>query len=132
MHQILKSVIAFFNLEIHNIMSRRGRRGRSRTSLPEAPSERYVEHTLRSKDASMNQPPAKPSRVADPGGGTLTMDQVIQIVTAANHQTRESPEEQMGMIECALKLRAKTYDGTCNPEAGYLWLDRVRVLVIIW
>ena len=61
----------------------RGRRGRSRTSTPEAPLERNVEHTPRSKDASMNQPPVEPSRVVDPGGGTLTMDHVIHIVTAA-------------------------------------------------
>ena len=74
MHQILKSVTEYFNLEIQNIMSGRGRRGQSRTSAPEAPPERYVEHTLRSEDDSMNQPPAEPSRVADPGGGTLTMD----------------------------------------------------------
>ena len=39
-------------------MSRRGCRGQSRTSAPEAPLERYVEHTLRSEDAFMNQPPA--------------------------------------------------------------------------
>ena len=83
MYQILKSVTKSFNLEIHSIMSGRGRRGRSRTSAPEAPLERNVEHTPRSEDASMNQPPAEPSRVADPGGGTLTMDQVIQIVTTA-------------------------------------------------
>ena len=56
MHQILKSVTEFFNLEIHNIMSGRGRRGRSRTSAPEAPLERNVEHTPRSENASMNQP----------------------------------------------------------------------------
>ena len=73
----------------------------------------------------MNQPPAELSRAADPGGGTLTMDQVIQIVTAATHQAREPPEEQRGMIECAQKLGAKTYDGTGDPEATYLWLDRV-------
>ena len=82
MHQILKSVIEYFNLEIHIIMSGRGHRGRSRTSAPEAPPERYVEHTPRSEDASMNQLLAEPSRAADLGGGTLTMDQVIQIVTA--------------------------------------------------
>ena len=64
-------------------MSGRGRRGQSRTSALEAPPERYVEHTLRSEDASMNQPQAEPSRVADSGGGTLTMDQVIKIVTVA-------------------------------------------------
>ena len=74
MHQLLKSVIEYFNLEIHNIMSGRGRRGRSRTSAPEAPSERYVEHTLRLEDASMHQPSIEPSRVADLSGGTLTMD----------------------------------------------------------
>ena len=106
-------------------MSRRGRRGRSRTSAPKAPPERHVEHTPRSENASMNQPPAEPSRAADLGGGTLTMDQVIQIVTATTCQVREPPEEQRGMIERALKLGAKTYDGTGDPEAAYLWLDRV-------
>ena len=92
-------------------MSGRGRRGRPRTSAPEAPLERNIEHTPRSDDASMNQPPAEPSRSADPGGGTLTMDQVIQIVIAASYQLREPLEEQRGMIERALKLGAKTYDG---------------------
>ena len=74
-------------------MSGRGRRGQSRTSAPDAPPERYVEHTLRSEDASMNHPQAEPLRAADPGVGTLTMDQVIQIVTAATRQTRESSED---------------------------------------
>ena len=74
-------------------MSRRGCRGRPRTFAPEAPPERNVEHTPRSKDASMNQPPAKQSRAADPGCGTLTMDQVIQVVTAATRQLREPLEE---------------------------------------
>ena len=46
MHPILKSVTKSFNLEIHNIMSGRGRKGRSRTSAPEAPLERNFEHTL--------------------------------------------------------------------------------------
>ena len=58
-------------------MSGRGHRGQSRTSAPEAPLERNVEHTPKSEDASMNQPPVEPSRAADPSGGTLTMDQVI-------------------------------------------------------
>ena len=74
MHQILKSVTESFNFKIHSIMSGRGRRGRSRTSAPEAPPERDVEHNPRSENASMNQPPAEPSRAADPVGGTLTMD----------------------------------------------------------
>ena len=60
------------------------------------------------------------------------MDQVIQIVTAATRQTWESSEEERGMIERALKLGAKTYDGTSDLEVGYLWLDRVSVLAIIW
>ena len=77
MHQILKSVTESFNLEIHSIMSGRGRRGRSRTSAPEAPPERYVEHTPRMEDASMHQPPVEPSRAADPRDGTLMMDQFI-------------------------------------------------------
>ena len=29
-------------------------------------------------------------------------------------------------------LGVKTYDSTGDPEAGYLWLDRVSVLAIIW
>ena len=74
-------------------MSRRGRRGRPRTFASEAPPERNVEHTPKSEDALMNQPLAKPSRAVDLGGSTLTMDQVIQIVTAATRQLREPPEE---------------------------------------
>ena len=58
-------------------MSGRGRRGQSRTSASEAPPERYVEYTLRSEDALMNQPPTESSKAANPDGGTLTMDQVI-------------------------------------------------------
>ena len=131
MHQILKSVIKYFNLDIHSIMSGRGHRGQSRTSAPEAPPERYVEHTLRSEDASLNQPLAEPLRAANSGVGTLTMDQVIQIVTAATRQTRESSEDQRGMIEHALKLGAKTYDGIGDLEAAYLWLDRVSEIYAV-
>ena len=79
----------------------------------------------------MNQPSAEPSRAVDPGGGTLTMDQVIQIVTAATHQTWEPPNEQRGMIKRALKLGAKTYVGTDDPEAAYLWLDRVSEIYAV-
>ena len=101
-------------------MSGRGCRGRPRTSALEAPSKRNVEHTPRPEDASMNQPQAEPLRAADPGGGTLTMNQVIQIVTTATRQPREPPEEQRGMIECALKRGAKNYDGIGDLEAAYL------------
>ena len=112
-------------------MSGRGRRGRPRTSALEAPLERNVEHTPRSKDGSMNQLPTEPSRVADLGGSTLTMDQVIQIVTAATRQLRGPSEEQRGMIKRALKLGAKTYDGTGDPEAAHLWLDRVSEIYAV-
>ena len=54
MYQILKSVTKSFNLDIHNIMYGRGRRGQSRTLSPEALLERNVEHTPKSEDASMN------------------------------------------------------------------------------
>ena len=112
-------------------MSGRGLRGQPRTSAPEAPPERNVEYTPRSEDASMNQPPAEPSRASDLGGGTLTMDQVIQIVTAATHHAWEPPEEQRDMIERALKLGAKNYDGTGDPEEAYLWLDRVSEIYTV-
>ena len=53
------------------------------------------------------------------------MDQVIQIVTAATYQARKPPEEQRGMIERALKLRAKTYEGTSQSsrKKGKKWTD---------
>ena len=35
------------------------------------------------------------------------------------------------MIERALKLGAKTYDGTGDPEAAYLWLDRVSEIYTV-
>ena len=79
----------------------------------------------------MNQPPAEPSRVANPRGDTLTMDQVIQIVIAATRQPREPLKEHKGMIERALKLEAKNYDGTSYPEAAYLWLDKVSEIYAV-
>ena len=81
----------------------------------------------------MNQPSTEPSRAADEGSGTLTMDQVIQIVTTATRQPREPPEKQRGMIERALKLGAKNYDGTGDLVAAYLWLDRVsEIYAVMW
>ena len=35
------------------------------------------------------------------------------------------------MIERALKLGVKTYDGTGDPEAAYLWLDRVSEIYTV-
>ena len=112
-------------------MSGRGRRGQSRTSAPEAPPERYVEHTLRSEDASMHQPPAEPSRATDPRGGSLTMDQLYRLLQQLPSNTGVSRRAE-GHDRTRSKLGVKTYDRTYNPEAAYLWLDRVSVLAIIW
>ena len=35
------------------------------------------------------------------------------------------------MIEHALKLWAESYDGTSDPEAVYLWLDRVSEIYTV-
>ena len=35
------------------------------------------------------------------------------------------------MIKRALKLGAKTYDGTDDPEATYLWSDRVSKIYTV-
>ena len=35
------------------------------------------------------------------------------------------------MIERSLKLGAKTYDGTGDVEAAYLWLDRVSEIYTV-
>ena len=35
------------------------------------------------------------------------------------------------MIEHSLKLGAKNDDGTSNPEAAYLWLDRVSEIYAV-
>ena len=59
------------------------------------------------------------------------MDLVIQIVIAATRQPLEPLEEYRGMIERALKLKAKNYDGTGDPEAAYLWLDRVSEIYTV-
>ena len=34
-------------------------------------------------------------------------------------------------MERTLKLRAKTYDGTGDPEAAYLWLERVSEIYAV-
>ena len=123
-------------------MSGRGRRGQSRTSAPEAPTKRYVEHTLRSEDATMNQPPsagqAGPSRPPEGAQvpGLFTAEQVAQIAqivaiaTSQQSQPTQPPreviEEPGRSIERVHKLGVKPYDGSGDPEAAWLWLDRVN------
>ncbi|KAH7571756.1 hypothetical protein JRO89_XS04G0133600 [Xanthoceras sorbifolium] len=73
----------------------------------------------------MNQPQAGPFRAAEGVGGNFNEEQVAQIIIAALRQPREAPEEQRCTIERASNLRAKPYDGSGDPEAALLWLDRV-------
>ena len=68
--------------------------------------------------------------------GLFTAEQVVkiaQIVAIATHQqsqppppTREVLEELGRSIERVQKLGAKPYDGNGDPEAAWLWLDRVN------
>ena len=130
-------------------MSGTGCRGRPRRAIPEA-FERVavsegVEHKVGSTIASMNQPPA--AGQAGPSGppeeaqvsGLFTTEQVAyiaQIVAIATHQQpqlqppppppREVPKESMRSIEREQKLGAKQYDGSGDPKATWLWLDRVN------
>ena len=113
-------------------MSGRGRRGCSRTFAPVAPPERYVEHTLRSEDALMNQSPSRTIegrkpwwRYLDDGLGYIDCYSSYPSATGVSRRAK-------GHDRMRSKLGAKTYDGTGDPEAGYLWLDRVSVLAIIW
>ena len=130
----------------YSTMSGRGRRGRPRRVIL-AVSEHPVvperdEHVVGSTTASMNQPPvvgqAGPS--GSPEGaqvpGLFTAEQVAQIaqiVAIATCQqslppspTREVLEELGRSIERVQKLGAKPYDSSGDPEASWLWLDRVN------
>ena len=127
-------------------MSGRGRRGRSRRVIPAVPECPAVpmrdEHVVGSTTASMNQPPvagqARPSRPPEGAQvpGLFTVEQVAriaQIVAIATRQQsqptlppREVIEEPGRSIERVQKLGAKPYDGSGDPEAAWLWLDRVN------
>ena len=127
-------------------MSGRGRRGRPRRVIP-AVSERPVvpgrdEHVVGSTTAFMNQPPA--AGQAGPSGppegaqvpGLFMAElvaQIAQIVAIATRQQSQPPpqprevlEEPGRSIEREQKLGAKLYDGSSDPEAAWLWLDRVN------
>ena len=127
-------------------MSGRGRRGRLRRVIP-AVSERPEvperdEHIAGSTTASMNQPPAAgqagPSAPLEGAQvpGLFTVEQVAQIaqiVAIATRQQSQPPppprevmEEPGRSIERVQKLGAKPYDGSGDPEAAWLWLDRVN------
>ena len=127
-------------------MSRRGRRGRHRKVIPAVPKRPEVperdEHVVGSTTASMNQPPAAgqagPSRPPEGAQvpGLFTVEQVAQIahiVAIATRQQsqltpppREVIEEPGRSIKRVQKLGAEPYDGSGDPEAAWLWLDRVN------
>ena len=127
-------------------MSRRGHRGRLRRVIPTV-SERPVvpvrdEHVVGSTTASMNQPPAagqaEPSRPPEGAQvpGLFTAEQVAQIAKivaiATRQQSQPTPppreviEEPGRSVERVQKLGAKPYDDSGDPEAAWLWLDRVN------
>ena len=127
-------------------MSGRGRRGRPRRVIPTVFERPAVperdDHVVGSTTASMNQPPA--AGQAGPSGplegaqvsGLFTAEQVAQIaqiVAIATCQQSQPPlpprevHEELGRsIERVQKLGAKPYDGSGDPEAAWLWLDRVN------
>ena len=127
-------------------MSGRGRRGHPRRVIP-AVSERPAvlerdEHVVGSTTASMNQPlvagQAGPS--GPPEGAQVpelvTAEQVAQIaqivVIATCQQSQPTPPPREVMkepgrsIERVQKLGSKPYDCSGDPEAAWLWLDRVN------
>ena len=127
-------------------MSGRERRGRLRKVIPAVPERPVIpvrdEHVVGSTTASMNQPPvagqAGPSRPPEgaqvPGLFTVEqVSQIAQIVAIATRQQsqptpppREVIEEPGRSIERVQKLGAKPYDGSGDPEAAWLWLNRVN------
>ena len=127
-------------------MSGRGRRGRPRRVIPEAHERPTVpereEHVVGSTTASMNQPPvagqagpsAPPEDAQVPGLFTAEqVAQIAQIVAIATRQQSQPPppprevmEEPGRSIERVQKLGSKPYDGSGDPEAAWLWLDRVN------
>ena len=100
------------------------------------------EHVVGSTTASMNQPLA--AGQAGPSGppegaqvpGLFTAEhvaQIVQIVAITTRQQSQPPlpprevmEEPGRSIERVQKMGAKPYNGSGDPEAAWLWLDRVN------
>ena len=127
-------------------MSGRGRRGCPRRVIP-AVSEHPVvperdENVVGSTTASMNQPPAigQAGPSGPPEGAQVLrlftvelLAQITQIVAIATRQQSQPPpppievlEEPGRSIERVQKLGVKPYDGSGDPEATWLWLDKVN------
>ena len=127
-------------------MSGRGSRGRPRRVSPavfERPAvHERDEHVVGSTTTSMNQPPVvgqagpsgPPEGAQVPGLFTAKqVAQIAQIVAIATRQQsqptpppREVLEEPGRSIKRVQKLGAKPYDNNGDPEAAWLWLDRVN------
>ena len=127
-------------------MSGKGRRGRPRRVIPKALEHSAVherdEHVVGSTTASMNKPPAAgqagpfgpPERAQVPRLFTVEqVAQIAQIVAIATCQQSQTPppprevlEEPRRSIERVQKLGAKPYDDSGDPEAAWLWLNRVN------
>ena len=140
--QSIKQLIFF----LYSTMSGRGRRGRPRRNIPEVfecpEVPKKDDHIVGSTTASMSQPPAAgqagpsrpPERAQVPGLFTAEqVAQIAQIVAIATRQQsqptpppREVIEEPGRSIERVQKLGAKPYDDSGDPEAAWLWLDRVN------
>ena len=127
-------------------MSGRGHRGLPRKVIPKAFERPTVPerdgNVVGSTTVSMNQPPAAgQARPSGPTGGAQVPElfiveqvaQIAQIVAIATLQQSLPPpppkevlEEPRWSIERAQKLGAKPYDGSGDPKAAWLWLDRVN------
>ena len=124
-------------------MSGRGRRGRPRRVIPIVSEHPAVperdEHIVGSTTASMNQPPV--AGQAGPSGpqegaqvpGLFTVEHVAQIVAIATRQQPQPPqpprevmEEPGRSIKRVQKLGANPCDDSGDPEAAWLWFDRVN------
>ena len=144
-YEVIQSIkkLTFGN---YSTMSERGRKGRPRRVIPEAPERPTVperdEHVVGSTTSSMNQPPAtgQAGPFGPPEGAQVprlfTVEQVAQIaqiVAIATRQESQPPpplrevmEEPGRSIERVQKLAAKPYEDSGDPEAVWLWLDRVN------
>ena len=145
-YQVIQSIKQLIFLGNYSTMSERGRRGRPRKVIPAVHERPAVpmrdEHVVGSTTASMNQllatGQAGPSRPLEGAQvpGLFTVEQVAQIaqiVAIATRQQSQPPpqpkevmEEPGRLIERVQKLGTNPYDGSGEPEAAWLWLDRVN------
>ena len=116
-------------------MQHRGR-PRTRQAVAEAPTpvREQVDESVNVPESSAHPQPSQSVR-PEPTTGPIPgqMEQIAQIVAIATRQQSQPPpplreviEEPGRSIERVQKLGAKPYDGSGDPEAAWLWLDRVN------